>query len=228
MNDTKTVSFSDFLTESPKKQLELIPQLITSGSTGLAILTEFFKTNQNKTPDLVTAKAYRLLTQLSTSESQQLLASYFPQGITPLNSERNIDYQPLQKVLLEQDFQAADSLTRAKMCELAGEAAIKRKWVYFTEVDQFPVTDLQTMNQLWWLFSEGKFGFAVQRKIWLSLGKDFTQLWPKIGWKNGNEWTRYPGEFTWDLSAPVGHLPLFNQLRGVREIASVFAHPAWQ
>ncbi|PLZ94121.1 hypothetical protein CI594_16205, partial [Fischerella thermalis CCMEE 5196] len=43
----------------------------------------------------------------------------------------------------------------------------------------------------------------------------------------GNNWTRYPQEFTWDLSAPKGHLPLSNQLRGVRVIASIFAHPAW-
>ncbi len=224
MSDTETLSF---LTESPKKQLELIPELINQGSEGLAILQEFLQTNQPIIPNLVTAKIYQVLHQLQTTEAQQLLDTYFPQGIIPLNSERNIDYQPLEKLLLAQNWQEADSLTRVKMCELAGDAAIARKWVYFTEVQQFPITDLQTLNQLWYLFSEGKFGFAVQRKIWLSVGKDFEQLWSKIGWKNGNQWTRYPNAFTWDLSAPVGHLPLLNQIRGVRVIASIFAHPAW-
>ena len=41
-------------------------------------------------------------------------------------------------------------------------------------------------------------------------------LWPRIGWKREGIWTRYPGSFTWSLEAPEGHMPLVNQLRGVR------------
>ena len=63
--------------------------------------------------------------------------------------------------------------------------------------------------------------------IWLGLSKNWVNLWPKIDWKNGNNWTRYPNGFTWDLSAPRGHLPLSNQLRGVRVMSSLLCHPAW-
>ena len=147
--------------------------------------------------------------------------------IVLLKSERNIDYTPLETLLKAQDFQAADQMTLEKLCELAGVEATQRKWLYFTEVENFPVTDLQTINQLWLNYSEGKFGFSVQREIWLTLGKNWEKLWPKIGWKAGNNWTRYPNEFTWDLSAPKGHLPLSNQLRGVRVMASLLSHPAW-
>lgn len=144
-----------------------------------------------------------------------------------LNSDSGIDYAPLQQLLAEQNFQAADQMTLQKLCELAGSSAVQRKWVYFTEVEQFPITDLQTINNLWLTYSEGKFGFSVQREIWLGVGKNWDKFWAKIGWKNGNNWTRYPQEFTWSLSAPKGHLPLSNQLRGVRVIASLLAHPAW-
>ena len=144
-----------------------------------------------------------------------------------LPSDAGIDYTLLQQLLAEQNFQAADQLTLQKLCELAGTAAIERKWLYFTEVQQFPATDLQTINDLWLTHSEGKFGFSVQREIWLGVGKNWDKFWSKIGWKTGNQWTRYPHEFTWDLSAPKGHLPLSNQLRGVRVIASLLAHPAW-
>jgi hypothetical protein len=147
--------------------------------------------------------------------------------IVLLKSERNIDYSPLETLLKAQDFQAADKMTLEKLCELAGVEAIQRKWLYFTEVENFPLTDLQTIDKLWRNYSEGKFGFSVQREIWLSLGKNWEKLWPKIGWKTGNNWTRYPNEFTWDLSAPKGHLPLSNQLRGVRVMASLLSHPAW-
>jgi GUN4-like len=67
----------------------------------------------------------------------------------------------------------------------------------------------------------------VQRELWLSVGKNWEKLWTQIDWKNGNNWTRYPQGFTWDLSAPKGHLPLSNQLRGVRVMAALLSHPAW-
>lgn len=145
----------------------------------------------------------------------------------PLLSENDIDYSPLEQLLAQQDFQAADRMTLQKLCELAGPTAVQRKWLYFTEVENFPTTDLQTINTLWLLHSEGKFGFSMQREIWLGTGKNWEKFWLKIGWKTGNAWTRYPHEFTWDLSAPRGHLPLSNQLRGVRVIASLLNHPAW-
>jgi hypothetical protein len=87
---------------------------------------------------------------------------------------------------------------------------------------------LRTINTLWQVYSEGKFGYSVQRELWLSVGKDWEKFWKKIDWKNGNKWTRYPNEFTWDLSAPKGHLPLSNQLRGVRVLKEILTHPAWQ
>jgi GUN4-like len=147
--------------------------------------------------------------------------------VVSLESERNIDYRWLQTALETQDFQSADDLTRQLLCQLAGEAAIARKWVYFTEIEQFPVSDLQTIDRLWLAHSENKFGFSVQRQIWLGKGKNWDKLWSELGWKTDNNWTRYPHEFTWDLSAPKGHLPLSNQLRGVRVLAALFAHRVW-
>lgn len=150
-----------------------------------------------------------------------------PYSVLPLNSASNVDYESLQKLLAQQQFQAADQLTLQKMCELAGPTAMQRNWLYFSEIEGFSVTDLQTIDQLWRVHSEGKFGFSVQRQIWLGVGKNWDNFWPKIGWKKDNQWTRYPQEFTWDLTAPRGHLPLSNQLRGVRAINALLSHPAW-
>jgi hypothetical protein len=218
---------SQFQSESEKNQLQLIPKLLNFGDSGLTVLREFLQSRQLSEANLVVGKVYQTLYQAQTPKTQEFLQTSFPDGIIPLKSERQIDYRPLQQALLQQDFQKADSLTREKLCELAGEAAIQRKWLYFTEVEQFPNTDLRTIDSLWWVHSEGKFGFSVQRRIWLSVGQDFGKLWPKIGWKDGNNWTQYPKEFIWDLSAPIGHLPLLNQLRGVRVAASLFSHPVW-
>jgi len=65
----------------------------------------------------------------------------------------------------------------------------------------------------------------VQLRLLRSCGDRWDRLWPKLGWKLNGTWTRYPGSFTWSLAAPEGHLPLVNQLRGVRLMDALLSHP---
>lgn len=212
---------------SEKVQQQLIQQLATLGNDGEQVLMDFLLQRRFEPPTWIDGKAYQALRSSESLAAQAFLEANFPQGIVPLKSERGIDYAQLQQLLISQDFQAGDVLTLRLLCQLAGELALQRKWLYFTEVENFPITDLQTINTLWLVYSEGKFGFSVQREIWLSVGKNWEKLWSQIAWKNGNNWTRYPGEFTWNLTAPRGHLPLSNQLRGARAISALLSHPAW-
>lgn len=213
--------------EPEKSQLQLIASLTNADDSYLDLLMEFLLERKNASVGLVDGKAYQVLFNSNSPKAKEFLEQQFPTGVVPLTSTRAIDYYPLQQLLVRQDFEAADRLTIQKLCELAGAAAVQRKWLYFTEVEKFPTVDLQTIDALWQIHSEGKFGFSVQREIWLSVGKNWETFWTKIGWKAGNNWTRYPQEFTWELSAPRGHMPLSNQLRGVRVIAALLAHPAW-
>lgn len=48
--------------------------------------------------------------------------------------QAGLDYSKLKGVLAEGEFQAADDETRDLLIRLAGPEAVKRKWVYFTEV----------------------------------------------------------------------------------------------
>jgi GUN4-like/ARM-like repeat domain, GUN4-N terminal len=215
-------------TGSEKKQLAAALGLATQPGGG-AVLQSFLQQQmaEGATATPIAGRCYELLSQLDTPDSQTFLEQHFPDGVVPLQSEADLDYRPLQRLLAQHNFLDADRLTLQKMCELTGPAAVKRKWLYFSEVESLPITDLQTINQLWLVHSEGKFGFSVQRQLWLSVGKSWDALWPKIKWKSGKTWTRYPGEFTWDLEAPRGHLPLSNQLRGVQTINALLSHPAW-
>ncbi len=213
--------------ESAKNQIKLIPKLVEIGDAGYQAIMAWLLETQKQAPTNATGKAYQVIYDANTPETKEFLETNFPTGVVPFTSDKGIDYSNLQKLLAQREFERADVVTMQKLCELAGASAIERKWLYFTEVDSLPIADLQTIDKLWRVHSEGKFGFSVQRKIWLSVGKDFTKLWPKIDWKEGNNWTRYPGAFTWDMSAPRGHLPLSNQLRGVRVIDAIFKHPAW-
>ncbi len=220
---------------SVQVQQQLTSRLAELGDGGLEVLMEFllqqrdaFGSPIGASPAMSMAgKIYQVLYNCDSPVAKEFLQSHFPEGIVPLKSDAGIDYRPLQHLLAIQDLQPADSMTLQKMCELAGGTAVQRKWLYFTDIENFPITDLQTINNLWLVHSEGKFGFSVQRDIWVAGSKNWDNLWVKIGWRRGNSWTRYPQEFTWNLDAPKGHLPLSNQLRGVRVIASLLSHRAW-
>lgn len=212
---------------SEKVQQQTIQQLANLGNDGAQVLMDFLLQRRPQLPTWIDGTAYQALRSSDWVQVKDFLQANFPAGIVPLKSEGGIDYAQLQQLLINQDFQAADKLTLRLLCELAGDLAVQRKWLYFTEVERFSIADLQTIDTLWLVYSEGKFGFSVQREIWLAVGKNWEKLWSQIDWKNGNNWTRYPDEFTWNLTAPRGHLPLSNQLRGVRTIAALLSHLAW-
>ena len=85
-------------------------------------------------------------------------------------SDVGFDYSPLQRYLLNECYEDADRFTSSKLRELAGEKAVKRGYVYFSEVESIPSIDLSTLDKLWVVYSRGKFGFTVQAKILDSLG----------------------------------------------------------
>ena len=142
------------------------------------------------------------------------------------NSAIDLNYNDLQLNLLNQDFEEADRLTSAYLRKLAGKVAENRGYVFYSEVKNMPDEDLDTIDRLWKIYSQGKFGFSNQAKILKSVGKRYDLLWPKIGWKKDGIWTRYPSSFCWSLKAPEGHMPLVNQLRGVRLMDSILRHPS--
>ena len=141
-------------------------------------------------------------------------------------TEREINFDKLQLNLLEQNFEEADRLTSSILRELAGKVAEKRGYVFYSEVKNMSGKDLETIDRLWKIYSQGKFGFSIQAKLLKSVGKRYDLLWPRIGWKKDGIWTRYPSAFSWSLDAPDGHMPLVNQLRGVRLMDSILRHPS--
>jgi len=141
-------------------------------------------------------------------------------------SDVDFDYSFLQQALLSEEYEEADRFTSSKLRELAGEKAVSRGYVYFSEVASIPGIDLLTLDKLWIVYSQGKFGFSVQAKILDSVNGRYDKLWPRIGWKIDGVWTRYPKAFDWSIKAPDGHMPLVNQLRGVRLMDSLLNHPS--
>jgi hypothetical protein len=129
---------------------------------------------------------------------------------TQLASEKGVDYTRLSQLLQAGQWKEADQETADRMCEIMGRQ--KERWLRVDDIQNFPCTDLRTINQLWVTHSQGKFGFSVQTKIWQECGSptEYNSDWEKfgetVGWKKRG-WCGY-SDMTFDTSAPKGHLPL--------------------
>nr|YP_009392803.1 hypothetical protein [Caloglossa intermedia]ARW61365.1 hypothetical protein [Caloglossa intermedia] len=159
---------------------------------------------------------------------QDKLNKVFPNGITEFRYYLDTKYKELNNALKEKKFQKADEITKNYLIQLAQEnIKVKRKWLYFTDIHSIPPYDLFFIDLLWKIYSNSRFGFSVQRNIWLSCNKNWGIFLEKINWNQENKIKRYPDEFTWNTSATKGHLPLFNQIRGNQAFLSLLEHHAW-
>nr|YP_009732009.1 hypothetical protein [Gracilaria edulis]QHS70504.1 hypothetical protein [Gracilaria edulis] len=213
------------------EQIKLIQQIINSGILGQELLLNFLVNRciiQKKKAKFLDGLVFEFLYFNTSDYIKTKLNYYFSFGLIELKSYLKLNYQPLQDLLISHNFQEADKLTQDYLRSLAGlDNNSNRNWLYFTDVFSFPSQDLYILDKLWRIYSRNKFGFSIQRKIWLSVNKDWEKLWSCIGWTKNGKLSRYPGEFLWNISAPDGHLPLCNQLRGVQVISALFNHNTW-
>ena len=99
------------------------------------------------------------------------------------------------------------------MLEMAGQT-----WQYLMpeDIETFPCEDLRIIDHLWVKFSDGRFGFSVQKKIYIEAGnkldgryydKEYKKFANQVGWRMNKKWFSYH-DFTFDTSARRrGHLP---------------------
>jgi hypothetical protein len=141
-----------------------------------------------------------------------------------LKSARGVNYSRLQQLLAAGKWQEADEETTKVMLQVAGRES--EGWFYLEDIKNFPCEDLRTINQLWLDYSNGKFGFSVQKEIYESLGgtREYNaQVWEKFGdrigwikrgiwmWEKGDlicgERSSYSRYLTFNMQAPKAHLP---------------------
>nr|UAD87527.1 hypothetical protein [Gracilaria salicornia] len=213
------------------QQVKMIEQIIQSGQVGQEALLSFLVDRciiQKHNIEVLDGLIFEFLYFCSIDDIKKSLSSYFPFGLIDLKSSLKLNYQPLQDLLINRNFQQADKLTQSYLCSLANLGQkYNRKWLYFTDIFSLPAEDLYILDKLWRVYSRDKFGFSIQRKIWLSINCNWEKFWVHIGWNKNGVPLRYPGEFIWNINAPDGHLPLVNQLRGVQVIAALFNHNVW-
>ena len=216
-----------FISSAPRQRRTLLQQVLKRSNECRPLIADQIDRWDATGDDWACGTLIQLLVGEEDALAEAFWARY-PEGWLAVTSGQGLDYTALQQALIRQDFEEADRLTSEHLRQLAGPDAEKRGYVYYSEVPPMASVDLQTLDRLWVSFSQGRFGFSVQLRLLRSLGNRWEQLWPRIGWKEAGTWTRYPQAFTWSLDAPEGHMPLVNQLRGVRLMDALLSHPGVQ
>ncbi|MGL4497919.1 MAG: GUN4 domain-containing protein [Planktothrix sp.] len=137
-----------------------------------------------------------------------------PQPDIELKPARGVNYDQLEQLLKAGSWKEADKETAKKMLEVAGRT--KEEWLREEDIDSFPSEDLRTIDQLWVKYSNGRFGFSVQKRIYQSLGgtrsyeeKVWEAFGDQVGWRVNGHWL---WNFQFNLqfnpqTAEDGHLP---------------------
>ena len=123
-------------------------------------------------------------------------------------------YRDLERYLQNGEWQKADEETYQLMILTVGKQ--EGQWFSKEDLLNFPCEDLRKIDGLWVKYSNGRFGFSVQKKIYLECGgipdgEFHREAWERycdrVGWKRKGECISY-SEIIWNTSAPKGHLPL--------------------
>ncbi|NES04300.1 MAG: GUN4 domain-containing protein, partial [Okeania sp. SIO2F4] len=90
------------------------------------------------------------------------------------------------------------------------------------DIESFPCSELEKINQLWVDYSQERFGFSVQKSIYFDVVKSieekfgknrkyYKMIWQNfsdaVGWQVEGQ-AKYYNDLDFSLNAPIGHLPI--------------------
>lgn len=130
----------------------------------------------------------------------------------PSDAQDSARYWHLEDLLAAGNWQEADQETAKVMLAVANRT--EQGWLDIPDIDNFPCEDLRAIDGLWVKYSNGKFGFSVQKRIYQSLGgiREYYnhEVWnsftDRVGWLNKKGWRNVNLNFS--NKAPEGHLPI--------------------
>ena len=124
-------------------------------------------------------------------------------------SVTSVDYSKLQESLKAGNWAAADNETLAILLKLAGLENENKLNV--EHIEKISEPDLKVIDQLWVNYSNGNFGFSVQKSLY---NQSLNVLCGKVGWLRVYDYYACQGSFSLtvsyeitDITALKGHLP---------------------
>ena len=133
-------------------------------------------------------------------------------------------YQQLESFLKNAQWKEADKETDRLMLQIAGKEA--NQWLNKEDIQNFPCEDLRAIDKLWVGYSKGKFGFSVQKKVWMDCGgipgeydyDAYIKFADRVGWRRSRNWLSY-NELTFLIDgSEKAHLPFLGVPLGRRRL----------
>ena len=160
-----------------------------------------------------TEKFPNLISNIQNITQNNTQANTPRNNISPTNEPTPAIFQNLEALLKAGKWREADLETWNLMLKLTKRE--QEGLLELEDVKNFPRQELRKMDQLWVKYSNGKFGFSVQKQIWRDLGGKFwepdwdtyVKLSERVGWRKNNEWLSYDS-YTFSTNALPGHLPV--------------------
>jgi hypothetical protein len=157
-------------------------------------------------------RAIALVTEGQEVElEKQLELEWQKRNEVSLVSAKGVDYRKLRDLLKAKKWKEADQETTVKILKVANRES--EGWLRVEDAKNFSCQDLGTIDKLWVKYSNGKFGFSVQKQIYQGVGgtkeynwDDYKKLADKVGWRKGGEWLSY-SQLTFSEKHYTGHLP---------------------
>ncbi|TVU52896.1 MAG: GUN4 domain-containing protein, partial [Arthrospira sp. PLM2.Bin9] len=157
----------------------------------------------------------RLESQIEAIASQlQSITEAVPD--TPILSSSGFDYTELNRLLKSGYWKAADDETAKMMLAVARQT--QRGYLDEDDIENFPCEDLRIIDGLWVKYSNGHFGFSVQKQIYINCGGEPDGSYPgntiryrfadEVGWRVGGSWLEWKDYTFSPGSAKRGHLPV--------------------
>lgn len=147
---------------------------------------------------------------------------------TPTTSKTNLN--KLNQYLKNQQWEEADRETLKVILQIMGRE--KQGWLTEDNCKNFPTEELKMIDNLWTKHSNHKFGFSIQKQIWIKCGGKeavynydiFCKFADEIGWRKEGRWLSYD-ELNFNINVQQGYLPC--QVRFWSVLGGVGVQDSW-
>ncbi|WP_019503178.1 GUN4 domain-containing protein [Pleurocapsa sp. PCC 7319] len=126
-----------------------------------------------------------------------------------------VEYSSLRNLLAAEKWREADEKTKELIFEV--RKVVNKAYYLDYETEEFSCSHFKQIDALWVEYSDGRFGFSVQKPVYIETGNNpekwdseaaeaYIHFADRVGWRKGGEWLDYQ-DLKFNISAPLGHLP---------------------
>lgn len=118
--------------------------------------------------------------------------------------------EALDYALARKKWEDADRITSLLLCRGVKQG----DFLSVNDIKRLPSHLLFTIDRLWTKYSQGQFGYRIQRQVWLNLNlhwgtieyEEAQKFGESVGWHRSNQWLEL-NKLNFSPTAPKAHLP---------------------